>query len=984
MSSENVNELKSLVSQHIDKQGNGLNTFEPNLALLTSLAKNGKNSNILQSLDSIKGNSEYKNKIINMYVDNAGSFYNLAHNPSFKNLEFRDILSDAIYYTAKQNPTREVDYTHLINDIESFLNLAKDEKALKNALVLDSNKVENLTAQAFGLALAKFSRQKNPSSALYECLKEAPKALELATQPTFFTQGKALSEIDIYDFLEYLINQGQVTQSQSALSQLMPRLRELRESIANPQGSVSKVESSIDDLFKELKSKIDSLPEKQVDNALAFIDSYGVKYHIPKDTADLWLKTFDLENLEQAYIPSFTPEVKQALDSILQGEQIKLTSGSLLKLMQRDRLEFLPYIKDTLESPQVVVRQVDGALIFAKDFRDDKLGKFFASVSKNDKGEWVISSNAPKNLNNLQNKIKEGGEVLYSDLPELPIIAKPELPAKALNSEANLSDIIPQNPTKAQSEYFNPFMNEYEKIKGVKKLHTQDDNLISVMKIEGRDEYIEPLSNLGVSKEYLQKQTAQSLKEQITQAILDNQAQLKALQQGYNTQHLSPFQKEVLESTLDIANNPTKLKEYKLQVLQKQLDNLNENEAYLKTLGNYDKARYAKDREELEREIAVLKGESNDIIATESNKENTYILREQTKEILNSLVGKNITNQNDGRIAQISRKNIAKMTSDKAIQKSVDNGFTPQEHFKAVQDIENLYQGAILRETHKDFKGESDNVLIHRYNTKLDNANAHITLKETLSGQYEGNKIYTLELESLELKPTLPEPQGSETMSRNTIRKAIVTPTETPTAIIPQQTLESTMQKFNYDEKKAKNLLEWHKDSSPLTKDENGVPKVENMLESKVKMQGKRVDIEIPKEKDFFKNLRNNTKKVLSVLKGQVFENINSGMKAQVSSDGINKMISVKAVDKSINNGYTKEEHFASVENVINLYKISKLTQSEKPNNNSVDVIAYHKFIADFSINHKPTKAKITLRETFEAGNRIYSLELLELEKASN
>ncbi|MCI7710352.1 MAG: hypothetical protein MSL80_01625 [Helicobacter sp.] len=157
-----------------------------------------------------------------------------------------------------------------------------------------------------------------------------------------------------------------------------------------------------------------------------------------------------------------------------------------------------------------------------------------------------------------------------------------------------------------------------------------------------------------------------------------------------------------------------------------------------------------------------------------------------------------------------------------------------------------------------------------------------------------------------------------------------------------------------------------------------------NMLESKVKTQGQSVDIEIPKEKDFFKNLRNNTKKVLSVLKGQVFENINSGMKAQVSSDGINKMISVKAVDKSINNGYTKEEHFASVENVINLYKISKLTQSEKPNNNSVDVIAYHKFIADFSINAKPTKAKITLRETIQAGNRIYSLELLELEKASN
>ena len=260
LQSENVNELKSLVAKHIDKQGNGLNTFDTNLALLTSLAKNGKNSNILQSLDSIKGNSEYKNKIINMYVDNAGSFYNLANNPSFKNLEFRDILSDAMYYTARQNPTRQLDYEYLIQEIESFLNLAKDKEALKNALVLDSNKVQNLTAQAFGLALAKFSRQENPSSALYEALKQAPKALELATQPTFFTQGKALSEVDIYDFLEYLINQGQITQSQSVLSSLMPRLRELRESIANPQSSVLRGESGETQGIKELESSAESTP----------------------------------------------------------------------------------------------------------------------------------------------------------------------------------------------------------------------------------------------------------------------------------------------------------------------------------------------------------------------------------------------------------------------------------------------------------------------------------------------------------------------------------------------------------------------------------------------------------------------------------------------------------------------------------------------------------------------------------------------------
>lgn len=42
------------------------------------------------------------------------------------------------------------------------------------------------------------------------------------------------------------------------------------------------------------------------------------------------------------------------------------------------------------------------------------------------------------------NKINNGGELLYSNLPKLPIIAKPELSAKALNGEANY-EIIQQS-----------------------------------------------------------------------------------------------------------------------------------------------------------------------------------------------------------------------------------------------------------------------------------------------------------------------------------------------------------------------------------------------------------------------------------------------------------------------------------------------------------------------------------------------------------
>ncbi|EOG9652561.1 hypothetical protein ACLMNI_001157 [Campylobacter upsaliensis] len=148
-------------------------------------------------------------------------------------------------------------------------------------------------------------------------------------------------------------------------------------------------------------------------------------------------------------------------------------------------------------------------------------------------------------------------------------------------------------------------------------------------------------------------------------------------------------------------------------------------------------------------------------------------------------------------------------------------------------------------------------------------------------------------------------------------------------------------------------------------------------------LESENMDLKITKEKDFFKNLRNNAKNYLKNLKGKIVENENNGLKASISSEGINKMISVKAVDKSIKNGYTKEEHFKAVENVLNLFKISQFVRSEKANNGSVDIINYHKFNADFSINKKPSRAKITIKESYEGGNKIYSLELLELQRAS-
>lgn len=106
-----------------------------------------------------------------------------------------------------------------------------------------------------------------------------------------------------------------------------------------------------------------------------FIDSYGKTHEIPKETAQAWKNTFNLQSLDEAYIPSFTPEVKQALDFVLQGEEIKLYAGSLVKLMKENRLKYLDRIKPTLEQPQRIIIQNDGALIFARNFGGENISQ---------------------------------------------------------------------------------------------------------------------------------------------------------------------------------------------------------------------------------------------------------------------------------------------------------------------------------------------------------------------------------------------------------------------------------------------------------------------------------------------------------------------------------------------------------------------------------------------------------------------------------
>ncbi|ENA2870498.1 Eco57I restriction-modification methylase domain-containing protein [Campylobacter upsaliensis] len=189
---------------------------------------------------------------------------------------------------------------------------------------------------------------------------------------------------------------------------------------------------------------------------IIFTDKKGKEHTLTKETQKAWLEAFNLKSLDEAYIPNFKAEVKEAINRVLGGEEIKLTKGSLIKLIKEKRLKYLDRIKPTLENPHSVILQNDGALIFARDYGEEK---YFTSVARNDNGEWIIRSNAPKSKNGLNNKILNGGKEIYNDQAASQINA-----SNPYDDIAN-SNIKLDNESIAQNEHNAVAWDEFEAFK---------------------------------------------------------------------------------------------------------------------------------------------------------------------------------------------------------------------------------------------------------------------------------------------------------------------------------------------------------------------------------------------------------------------------------------------------------------------------------------------------------------------------------------
>lgn len=117
-------------------------------------------------------------------------------------------------------------------------------------------------------------------------------------------------------------------------------------------------------------------------------------------------------------------------------------------------------------------------------------------------------------------------------------------------------------------------------------------------------------------------------------------------------------------------------------------------------------------------------------------------------ECLSSLFGKVFTNLDSNIKARFSKNTVSKIASDKAITKSVVNGFSVEEHFEAAQNIKKIFEKANYIGAFADMNGDPNIIAIHRLQKDIELSDgkqcvAYLTLKEV---KKDGNRIYTQEL----------------------------------------------------------------------------------------------------------------------------------------------------------------------------------------------------------------------------------------------
>ncbi|MCR2107527.1 PBECR2 nuclease fold domain-containing protein [Campylobacter upsaliensis] len=208
-------------------------------------------------------------------------------------------------------------------------------------------------------------------------------------------------------------------------------------------------------LFDEVLNNPLKSETKPKSEDIIFTDTKGKEHTLTKEVQEQWLETFNLKSLNEAYTPKHSDEIKEALG----GKEIKLQLGSLKKLIAQGREQYIPQIKEVLDSPEAILKDSDNAFLFAKHLKDDD---YFVNVSV-DKGEYLVSiSNGIKETNNIKNKLDSGAEVIYQS-PNANSNLQTLLQTSRYSANKIDEDIITQNETEKTFFERYPNLEDYDK-----------------------------------------------------------------------------------------------------------------------------------------------------------------------------------------------------------------------------------------------------------------------------------------------------------------------------------------------------------------------------------------------------------------------------------------------------------------------------------------------------------------------------------------
>ena len=158
---------------------------------------------------------------------------------------------------------------------------------------------------------------------------------------------------------------------------------------------------------KETPKSLNEQSEAQMSESALKAKENNLKIDdVSNDAKEKWIKTFGLKSVDDDFIPNLKPEVKKAI----KDKEIRLTKGSLLKIVARGREKYIPLIRQSLEDTDMVLKD-EGTFLFVKEMDDKSL--VFTSVGRNFDTHITIISNAPKKINNIKNKLMNKAEVVY-------------------------------------------------------------------------------------------------------------------------------------------------------------------------------------------------------------------------------------------------------------------------------------------------------------------------------------------------------------------------------------------------------------------------------------------------------------------------------------------------------------------------------------------------------------------------------------------